>query len=154
MNNLDKNQDKRLQNLKPIPFTKDNQPTPEAKSKGWEKRRAKQEIMDLMTRLRNMSVKEFDDLKEDVKKNPDKHTVLETKLMQYITKERFTIDFLDRNVGRPQQDIDVTSDGKGIQKYIFEIVNKKGGKNGQGELENGGLENSELENNELNKENE
>ena len=62
-------------------------------------------------------IKKFDELKEDVKKNPDRHTVLETKLMQYITKERFTIDFLDRNVGRPQQDIDVTSDGKGIQKH-------------------------------------
>lgn len=135
-------------------FTPDRQPTPEQKRAGWERKRARQEIMDLMTKLRNMSVKEFDELKEDVKKNPDRHTVLETKLMQYITKERFTIDFLDRNVGRPQQDIDVTSDGKGIQKYIFEIVNKKGGKNGQGELENGGLENSELENNELNKENE
>jgi len=143
----EKRNENSLKNLKK--FTPEYQPTSEAKSKGWEKR-----IMDLMTRLRNMSVKEFDELKEDVKKNPDRHTVLETKLMQYITKERFTIDFLDRNVGRPQQDIDVTSDGKGIQKYIFEIVNKKGGKNGQGELENGGLENSELENNELNKENE
>ncbi len=148
----EKRNENSLKNLKK--FTPEYQPTSEAKSKGWEKRRAKQEIMDLMTRLRNMSVKEFDDLKEDIKKNPDKHTVLETKLMQYITKEKFTVDFLDRNLGRPAQDIDVTSDGKGIQKYIFEIVNKKGGKNGQGELENGGLENSELENNELNKENE
>ena len=130
-------------------FDVSGQPSPEAKSKGWERRRAKQEIMDLMTKLRNMSVKEFDELKEDVKKNPDRHTVLETKLMQYITKERFTIDFLDRNVGRPQQDIDVTSDGKGIQKYVFEIVNKKEDKN-----ERDGLENSELENSELNKENE
>ena len=125
MNNLDKNQDKRLQNLKPIPFTKDNQPTPEAKSKGWEKRRAKQEIMDLMTRLRNMSVKEFDDLKEDVKKNPDKHTVLETKLMQYITKERFTIDFLDRNVGRPPQDIDVTTGGEKIDTVVVKFIETK-----------------------------
>ena len=130
-------------------FTPDRQPTPEQKRAGWERKRARQEIMDLMTKLRNMSVKEFDELKEDVKKNPDRHTVLETKLMQYITKERFTIDFLDRNVGRPQQDIDVTSDGKGIQKYIFEIVNKKGDRENKGESEE-----DNKEDNELNKENE
>ena len=74
----EKRNENSLKNLKK--FTPEYQPTSEAKSKGWEKRRAKQEIMDLMTRLRNMSVKEFDDLKEDIKKNPDKHTVLETKL--------------------------------------------------------------------------
>jgi len=125
MNNLDKNQDKRLQNLKPIPFTKDNQPTPEQKRAGWERKRARQEIMDLMTKLRNMSVKEFDELKEDVKKNPDRHTVLETKLMQYITKERFTIDFLDRNVGRPQQDIDVTTGGEKIDTVVVKFIETK-----------------------------
>lgn len=110
-----------------IPITKDNQPTPEQKRAGWERRRARQEIMDLMTKLRNMSVKEFDDLKEDVKKNPDKHTVLETKLMQYITKERFTIDFLDRNVGRPQQDIDVTTGGEKIDTVVVKFIETKDG---------------------------
>ena len=130
-------------------FTSSNQPSGEAKSRGWERRRAKQEIMDLITELRNLSMKELEDLREDIKKSPEKHTVLEAKMVQYLSKERFTVDFLDRNVGRPPQDIDVTSNGKGIQKYVFEIVNKRGDKN-----EQGGLENSELENNELNKQNE
>ena len=106
-------------------FDVSGQPSPEAKSKGWERRRAKQEIMDLMTKLRNMSVKDFDDLKEDVKRNPDKHTVLETKLMQYITKERFTIDFLDRNVGRPPQDIDVTTGGEKIDTVVVKFIETK-----------------------------
>jgi len=119
----EKRNENSLKNLKK--FTPEYQPTSEAKSKGWEKRRAKQEIMDLMTRLRNMSVKEFDDLKEDIKKNPDKHTVLETKLMQYITKERFTIDFLDRNVGRPQQDIDVTTGGEKIDTVVVKFIETK-----------------------------
>ena len=69
--------------------------------------------------------------------------------MQYITKEKFTVDFLDRNLGRPAQDIDVTSEGKGIQKYIFEIVNKKGDRENKGESEE-----DNKEDNELNKENE
>jgi len=106
-------------------FTPDRQPTPEQKRAGWERKRARQEIMDLMTKLRNMSVKEFDELKEDVKKNPDRHTVLETKLMQYITKERFTIDFLDRNVGRPQQDIDVTTGGEKIDTVVVKFIETK-----------------------------
>lgn len=130
------------------------QPSPELKKAGWERRRIKQEIMDLIARLDLMSLDDLNKLRIDIEKNPDKHSVREARLVRYMTREKFLIDYLDRNVGRPQQDIDVTSDGKGIQKYIFEIVNKKGGKNGQGELENGGLENSELENNELNKENE
>lgn len=107
------------------PFTSERQPTPEQKKAGWERRRARQEIMDLMTKLRNMSVKEFDELKEDVKKNPDRHTVLETKLMQYITKERFTIDFLDRNVGRPPQDIDVTTGGEKIDTVVVKFIETK-----------------------------
>ena len=106
-------------------FTPDRQPTPEQKRAGWERKRARQEIMDLMTKLRNMSVKEFDELKEDVKKNPDRHTVLETKLMQYITKERFTIDFLDRNVGRPPQDIDVTTGGEKIDTVVVKFIETK-----------------------------
>ena len=106
-------------------FTPDRQPTPEQKRAGWERKRARQEIMDLMTKLRNMSVKEFDELKEDVKKNPDRHTVLETMLMQYITKERFTIDFLDRNVGRPQQDIDVTTGGEKIDTVVVKFIETK-----------------------------
>ena len=106
-------------------FTSDRQPTPEQKRAGWERRRARQEIMDLMTKLRNMSVKEFDDLKEDVKKNPDKHTVLETKLMQYITKERFTVDFLDRNLGRAPQDIDVTTGGEKIDTVVVKFIETK-----------------------------
>lgn len=106
-------------------FTPDRQPTPEQKKAGWERKRARQEIMDLMTKLRNMSVKEFDELKEDVKKNPDRHTVLETKLMQYITKERFTIDFLDRNVGRAPQDIDVTTGGEKIDTVVVKFIETK-----------------------------
>ena len=121
----EKRNENSLKNLKK--FTPEYQPTSEAKSKGWEKRRAKQEIMDLMTRLRNMSVKEFDDLKEDVKRNPDRHTVLETKLMQYITKERFTVDFLDRNVGKAPQDIDVTTGGEKIDTVVVKFIETKDG---------------------------
>lgn len=128
--NEDKNleRDKRLDNLRPVPFTSEYQPSPEAKSKGWERRRVKQEIMDMITRLRDLSMKDLEDLKEDIKNNPDKHTVLEAKMVQYISKERFTVDFLDRNVGKPQQDIDlqgnVSLTVKDVIKELRELDNE------------------------------
>ncbi len=108
-----------------VMFTSEYQPSPEAKSKGWERRRAKQEIMDMITRLRDLSMKDLEDLKEDIKNNPDKHTVLEAKMVQYISKERFTVDFLDRNVGRPQQDIDVTTGGEKIDTVVVKFIETK-----------------------------
>jgi len=56
MGNLDKNLDKRLENLRPVPFTKDNQPSPEAKKKGWERRREAQKIMDEIMKLADMLI--------------------------------------------------------------------------------------------------
>lgn len=97
--------EKKNENLKK--FTSDYQPSPEAKSRGWDKRRTKQEIMDMITDLRGLTMKELDELKIDIKNNPDKHTVLEAKMVQYLSKEKFTIDFLDRNVGKAPQDIDI-----------------------------------------------
>lgn len=102
------------------------QPSPETKSRGWDRKKSKQEIMDMITELRNMSVGELEELKVDIKKNPNKHTVLEVKMVQYLSKEKFTIDFLDRNVGKAPQDIDITSDGTGIKKYILEFKQNAG----------------------------
>ena len=45
--------------------------------------------------------------------------------MQYITKERFTIDFLDRNVGRAPQDIDVTTGGEKIDTVVVKFIETK-----------------------------
>jgi hypothetical protein len=106
-------------------FTSENQPSPEAKSRGWDRRRTKQEIMDLITDLRGLSMRELEELKEDIKNNPDKHTVLEAKMVQYLSKEKFTIDFLDRNVGKAPQDIDITSNGSDITGVEVKIVDSK-----------------------------
>lgn len=98
------------------------QPSPEAKSRGWDKRRAKLEIMDKITELRNMSMADLEAMREDIKRHPENHTVLEAKLVQYISKERFTIDFLDRNVGKAPQDIDISSGDNSISKVIVKFV--------------------------------
>jgi hypothetical protein len=61
--------------------------------------------MDLITELRNLSMKELLDLIEDIKNNPDRHTVLEAKMVQYLKEDKFTVDFLDRNVGKAPTEI-------------------------------------------------
>lgn len=111
MENVKKNVDT-TKNL--TPFTSEYQPTPEAKKKGWEKRRAKQEVMDLMDKLKDISMKDLEDLRKDIKDNPDKHTVLEARMIQYTSKEKFLTDFLDRYLGKAPQNIDLTTDGEKI----------------------------------------
>jgi len=106
-------------------FTRDYQPTPEAKSKGWERRRIKQEIMDLIARLDTMSMEELDSLRKDIELNPSKHSVREARLVRYMTREKFLIDYLDRNVGKAPQDIDITSAGDKIEGIRVEIVNPR-----------------------------
>lgn len=112
---------------KRVMFNSEYQPTPEAKSKGWEKRRIKQEIMDLIARLDTMSMEELDILRKDIEANPDKHTVREARLVRYMTREKFLIDYLDRNVGKAPQDIDIKSDGEGMNKIIIEHIHSKDG---------------------------
>jgi hypothetical protein len=70
MKNEDKNleKDKRLDNLQPVPFTSENQPSPEAKSKGWERRREAQKILDEFMRQTDMTYKEIKELLKEAKK--------------------------------------------------------------------------------------
>lgn len=119
MGNLDKNLDKRIENLKPVPFTKDNQPSPEAKKKGWERRREAQKIMDEMLNLTSMSYKEIKDLLEDIKVHPENHTLREVKIANYLMEKKFTVDYLDRHISKAPQEIDVTSGGEKLSAGIF-----------------------------------
>lgn len=111
MGNLDKNLDKRIKNLRPVPFTKDNQPSPEAKKKGWERRREAQKIMDEIMKLADMPYSEIKDLLDDIKKNPDKHTLREVKLANYLMEKRYTVDYLDRHISKAPQQLDVEMGG-------------------------------------------
>ena len=121
--NLDKNlEDKRLANLKPIPFTKDNQPSPEAKSKGWERRREAQKIMDEMLSLTSMSYKEIKDLLEDIKVHPENHTLREVKIANYLMEKKFTVDYLDRHISKAPQQIEMEGDMN--LKITREIINE------------------------------
>jgi len=121
--NLDKNlEDKRLANLKPIPFTKDNQPSPEAKSKGWERRREAQKIMDEIMQLADMPYADIKALLEDIKVHPEKHTLREVKLAQYLMDKKYTVDYLDRHISKAPQEIVMGGDME--LKITREIINE------------------------------
>lgn len=111
MENLDKNLDKRIDNLKPVPFTKDNQPSPEAKKKGWERRREAQKILDEFMAKADMSYKEIKDLLDDVKIHPERHTLREVKIANYLMSSKYTIDWLDRHISNAPQQLDVDMGG-------------------------------------------
>jgi len=90
-----------------IPITKDTQPSPESKSAGWQRRREAQKILDEFMRIGGMSMQALQDLIADVKKHPDKHTVREVKIAQYLSKEKFVTDWLDRHISKAPQEVDM-----------------------------------------------
>ena len=107
-------------------FTTDYQPSPEAKKKGWEKRRVKQEIMDMMSSLDELTMAEFEELRKDIEEHPERHTVREARLLRYMTREKFLKDYLDRNTGKAPQDIDITTGGQSMKNITVEHVHRLG----------------------------
>lgn len=133
MGNLDKNLDKRIDNLKPVPFTKDNQPSPEAKSKGWERRREAQQITDELMKIKNLSYAELEEMKNDIKLHPENYTVMQVKLMQYMSSSKLTVDWLDRHISKAPQEILMGGDME--LKITREIIDKPTTDNGNTENE-------------------
>lgn len=108
-----------------VPFTSDRQPTPEQKKAGWEKKKKKQRIMDQMEKIDTMSMKELDDTIKDIEKNPENYSVEFATLLRYRRNMKFIVDWLDRSVGKAQQDIDITSEGEKIEGIKVEIINPR-----------------------------
>jgi hypothetical protein len=124
--NEDKNlEDKRLANLQPVPFTTENQPTPEAKKKGWERRREAQGLLDLIQSMGDMSYKDVKALIDDVAVHPENHTLKEVKIAQYLMKEKFTVDYLDRHISKAPTQTDITSQGEKISAVEVKIIDSK-----------------------------
>jgi len=101
-------------NRNPIPNnkpfgTEQAQPTPEAKKKGWERRRMAQQMMDLYEKYMNMNYAEFKAIKSDIKKNPEMYTVLEVDMFRYAKNPRFIIDRLDRHISKAPQQVEVAN---------------------------------------------
>lgn len=109
-----------------VPFSPENQPTPEQKKKGWERRQEAQKIMDEFMAKGEMSYKEIKDLLDDIKVHPENHTLREVKIANYLMSTKYTIDWLDRHVSKAPTEVDVTSKGKQLEGIKVEIVNPRG----------------------------
>ena len=119
---MSKNEDKNEPVAPGKQFTSDYQPSPEAKSKGWERRREAQKIMDEIMRLADMPYSDIKELLNDIKANPDKHTLREVKLANYLMDKKYTVDYLDRHVSKAPQEVDMTSKGEKINLVEVKFV--------------------------------
>jgi len=105
-----------------VPFSSENQPTPEQKKKGWERRREAQKIMDEIMQLADMPYADIKALLEDIKVHPEKHTLREVKLAQYLMDKKYTVDYLDRHISKAPQEIVMGGDME--LKITREIINE------------------------------
>ena len=105
-----------------VPFSPENQPTPEQKKKGWERRREAQKIMDEIMQLADMPYADIKALLEDIKIHPENHTLREVKLAQYLMDKKYTVDYLDRHISKAPQQIEMGGDMN--LKITREIINE------------------------------
>jgi len=119
MQNENKNENS-LKNLKK--FDDKYQPSPEAKKKGWERRREAQKIMDEIMKLADMPYSEIKALLEDIKLHPESHTLREVKLANYLMDRKYTVDYLDRHVSKAPQDVNLGGDLE--IKITREVINE------------------------------
>lgn len=103
-------------------FTSNKQPSTTAKSKGWERRREAQAMMDRIKELGGMTVEQYLRLRDDIKQNPQNHTMNEAFLVEYIGKlqksEKMTLDYIDRHVSKAPTEI-TGADGKDLVPPII-----------------------------------
>jgi hypothetical protein len=82
----------------------EKQPSPEAKKAGWERRRQAQAMMDKIKEYMSLSQEKFDNLLNDIKRNPQKYTVQDVMMYKYAMKayngEKFLLDWMDRNISK------------------------------------------------------
>lgn len=92
-------------------FDVNGQPSPEAKKRGWERRREAQKILDEFMAKGDMTYKEVKELLDDIKVHPENHTLREVKIANYLMSTKYTIDWLNRHVGNAPQELDINNSG-------------------------------------------
>jgi hypothetical protein len=104
-------------------FTKNNQPSSEAKSEGWKRRRQRQQFLDTLLRYQDMTIKEFESLQKDFETNKDKYTIANLIAFKYASKlissDKFLLDWIDRNT--PEYD-DKKEEEADDKKYEIEVI--------------------------------
>lgn len=124
-----------------VKFSSENQPTPEAKSKGWEEKRSRLEKFEILEKFARTKYKEIRELTEKYKADPtvfDEYELQEVNTIIYLSKAKNFPDFLDRMGVRVKTQLDITSDGEALQgtQLIVNLVdelNKLDEETGEGE---------------------
>jgi hypothetical protein len=123
-------------------FDKRGQPSPQAKKRGWERRRQAQQLMDRVLKYQKMKLKKFMEILDDIKVHPEKYTMGDVLAIQYVAKsynkDKFLLDFFDRHVSKAPQNVDITTDDQPIKQEGFKVivVNTREEAKQYGEMEN------------------
>jgi hypothetical protein len=84
-----------VKNGDPTQFTKNNQPSSEAKSAGWKK----QQLLDTLLHYQEVTLEEFETLQKDLETNKNKYTITDLMAFKYASKlissDKFLLDWID-----------------------------------------------------------
>lgn len=120
---IDKNEKKNensLRNLKK--FDSNYQPSPEAKKQGWNERRARQRLYDILEKYGIATYGQLLDLKADIKKNPHNYTMEDVNAIIYVSNSRNFDSYLDRMGVRAKARIDITSDDEKLELTTINLL--------------------------------
>lgn len=115
-------------------FNAKNQPDPELKSKGWDRRREAQKFMDRVIEFQNMPYTEFKKVVEDMDAGKGGYTMGDRMALNYIfnaserERTKLLLDWMDRHVPKapPMLDLDTPTP---ITKIVVEVIQPNGIKN-------------------------
>ena len=110
-------------------FSSDNQPSGEAKSQGWQRKRLAREFMDRVFEMQEMSIKQFESMEAKMEKSKTKYTMRDLMAKNYIRKmvnsDKLLLDWLDRHIGKPPKfDEQEEAQDKFPRKVVVQIMNK------------------------------
>ncbi len=121
--------------LNPIPnnkkFGKDQgQPSPQAKSEGWQRRRERERLWAELLNTAGSSYSEAQKFAEKVKAHPEKYTLSQVMMAKLLSNEKYFNQYLDRVLGKPQQDIKLDAnfsveDAREYFKNVKRDINSK-----------------------------
>lgn len=102
-------------------FSRDNQPSPEAKKEGWNRRKQAIVFMDKVVEFMTMSEAEYSAVDQSKLSRGD---LMAYKYVEHALNDtRILTHFIDKHVPTAQA-VDITSNGETITGYAIEIIDK------------------------------
>lgn len=110
-------------------FSKTNQPSPKARSLGWERKRLAKEFMDRIFDKQEMTIAEFEAIEKAMKKKKSEYTMRDLMAKNYVKRlmdsDKFILDWLDRHVGKVKSVEDKQEEQNTLpHKVTANVINK------------------------------